>query len=237
MRKFEIKPREILSSIGIIAILLMIGFCINNKISDHLLEKYQKYDTALQINNDQSLFEHNMNTDIGYAFVYGDLEAIDTVTYDEIGGKYAYVKKVKEKYTRHTRMVKSGKTWHTQVYWTWDYAGEESKHCKNISFVGHRFKYGKIEFPDSKHLKTIKESSRIRYQYYVCEAKYTGTLFANLSNRTINEVNFYNDLSIEETIKELEFGGEHIGFWILWIALICGLVYGYYYLDNDWLDD
>lgn len=237
MNEFKIKPREILSSIGIIAIMLMIGFGINNKISDHLLEKYQKYDTALQINNDQRLFEHNMNTDVGYAFVYGDLKAIDTVTYDEIGGKYTYVKKVKEKYTRHTRRVKSGKTWHTQVYYTWDYAGEESKHCKNISFVNHKFKYGMINFPDSKHLKTIKESSKIRYKYYVCETKYTGTLFANLGNKTINEVSFYNNLSIEEAIKRLETGYEHLGFWMIWIILIGLVVFGYYYLDNDWLDD
>lgn len=233
----EIKPREILSSIGIIAILLMIGFWFNNKISDQLLDEYQKYDTALQINKDQRLFEHNMNTDVGYAFVYGDLKAIDTVTYKEIGGKYSYIKKVKEKYTRHTKRVKQGKVWRTKVYWTWDYDGEESKHCKDISFVGHKFKYGKINLPDSKYLKTIKKSNEIRYKYYVCETKYTGTLFANLNDKTIDEVSFYNNLSIEETIKHLKSDGWKFGFWLMWIFMIATVVFGYYSLENKWLDD
>lgn len=125
---FEITKREILASISIIAVLLFIGFIISGKISDHLMDKNEKYNKAVKI-EDQELFEYGMRTDIGNAFVYGNLEAVDTVTYPEIGGKYMYVRKVEEHYTRHTRKVahtrtvngKSHTYYTTEVYWSWDY--------------------------------------------------------------------------------------------------------------------
>lgn len=95
---FEITKREILASISIIAVLLLIGFIISGKISDHLIDKNEKYNKAVKI-KEQDLFEYGMRTDIGNAFVYGDLEAVDAVTYPEIGGKYMYVRKVEEHYT------------------------------------------------------------------------------------------------------------------------------------------
>lgn len=64
------------------------------------IAKNEKYNKAVKI-EDQELFEYGMRTDIGNAFVYGNLEAVDTVTYPEIGGKYMYVRKVEEHYTRH----------------------------------------------------------------------------------------------------------------------------------------
>lgn len=86
---FKITKREILASISIIAVLLLIGFIISGKISDHAMDKNEKYNKAVKI-KEQDLFEYGMRTDIGNAFIYGDLEAVDTVTYPEIGGKYMY---------------------------------------------------------------------------------------------------------------------------------------------------
>lgn len=41
------------------------------------------------------MFQYGMDTNVGNAFVYGDLKAVDTVTYPEIGGEYMYVEKLK----------------------------------------------------------------------------------------------------------------------------------------------
>ena len=101
----RITKREILVSIIIISIMLLLGFVIHGNISDKLMLEYQKYNTALQIENDTDLFTYGMKTNVGNAFVYGDLKAVDTVTYPEIGGEYSYVEKVKERYTQHTRTV------------------------------------------------------------------------------------------------------------------------------------
>lgn len=89
-----------------------------------------------------------MDTNVGNAFVYGDLKAVDTVTYPEISGEYMYVEKVKEKYTRHTRKVRhsNGKTtWYTtETYWTWDRVGSEDIKCKEVSFCGVNFVSNKM---------------------------------------------------------------------------------------------
>ena len=101
---FEITKREILASVSIIAIMLLIGVIISGKISESQLDANEKYNKATKIDT-LDLFEYGMRTNIGNAFVYGTLEAVDTVTYPEIDGVYMYVEKVKEKYTKHTRTV------------------------------------------------------------------------------------------------------------------------------------
>ena len=85
--------------------MLVFGIMISGNISESVMEKNQEYNTALQINDDKDLFEYGMRTNVGNAFVYGDLKALDTVSYDEIPGEYSYIKKIKEKYTMHTRTV------------------------------------------------------------------------------------------------------------------------------------
>ena len=241
----EITKREVLFSTIIAAVLLTFGFVIHGKISDSLIEKYQKYDTAVQIDNDPDLFRYGMETDIGFTFVYGDLKAVDTVTYDEIGGQYSYVKKVKQRYTMHTRKVTRTRTVKghtrtyttTQTYWTWDTIDTQSKHCEKITFLNSEFDYGVIEMPNCCYINTIRESSRIRYVYYGTGTEFKGTLSAVLQGGTIKDTDFYDTLTIEQTIDHLESNWQLIVFWVLWILLIVGCVFGFYYFENRWLDD
>lgn len=241
---FEITKREILASISIIAAMLLIGVLISGKISERQLDANEVYNKAVKIDN-TDLFQYGMDTNVGNAFVYGDLVAVDTVTYPEIDGEYMYIEKVKERYTQHTRQVahtrtvngKSQTYYTTETYWTWDRVGSEDKKCQEISFCGIAFSSNKIDLPSTDYIDTIKESSRIRYKYYGIGTKYTGTIFTDLRNQTISEnTNFYVDKNIEETVEYLEAGGGLIIFWIFWIALIGGCVFGFYYLDNKWLE-
>lgn len=238
---FEITKREILASISIIAVMLLIGVLISSKISEHQLDKNEVYNKAVKIDS-TDLFQYGMDTNVGNAFVYGDLMAVDTVTYPEIGGEYMYIEKVKERYTKHTRTVtykdSNGKTHtKTETYWTWDRVGSEDKKCQEISFCGVVFDSNKIDFPSTYLIDTIKESSKIRYKYYGVNIQYTGTIFADLRNHTIpDNTSFYNNKNIEETVEQLEAGGGVIIFWIFWIVLICGCVFGFYYIDNKWLE-
>lgn len=238
---FEITKREILASISIISVMLLIGVLISSKISEHQLDANEVYNKAVKIDN-TDLFQYGMDTNVGNAFVYGDLVAVDTVTYPEIGGEYMYVEKVKEKYTKHTRTVtykdSNGKT-HTkkETYWTWDRVSSEDKRCDKISFCGITFDSNKIDLPNTDYIDTIKESSHIRYKYYGVGTNYTGTIFTDLRNQTISDnTKFYKDKNIEETVKQLESGGGVVLFWIFWIVLICGCVFGFYYAENKWLE-
>lgn len=241
---FEITKREILASISIIAVMILIGVLISGKISEHQMDKNEIYNKAAKIES-TDLFQYGMDTNVGNAFVYGDLEAVDTVTYPEIGGEYMYVKKVEEKYTMHTRQVAhtqkvKGKThtyYTTETYWTWDRVGSEDIKCDEVSFCGVTFNSNKINLPSTDYIDTIKESSHIRYKYYGIYTKYTGTIFTELRDKTISDkTDFYNNLNIEETVESLESGGGEIIFWIFWILLTVGVVFGFYYLDNKWLE-
>nr|DAV26200.1 MAG TPA: hypothetical protein [Caudoviricetes sp.] len=237
---FEITKREIIASISIIAVMFLIGVLISSKISDWQINQNDKYNKAVKIQS-TDLFQYGMETNVGNAFVYGELKAVDTVTYPEIGGKYIYVKKVKEKYTRHTRRVahKSGKRTYytTETYWTWDYVGKESKKAKKINFCGIDFKSNKIVLPDDEYIDTVKESSRIRYKYYGVGTKYKGTIFTALKDKTISDKSvFYNNRDISETVKHLESDMPLILFRIGWILLTGLVVFGFYYLDNNWLE-
>lgn len=148
---FEITKREILASVSIIAVLLLIGFIISGKISDHLMDKNEKYNKAVKI-EEQELFEYGMRTDIGNAFVYGDLEAVDTVTYPEIGGKYMYVRKVEEHYTMHTRQVAHTTTvnGHSHTYYTTEVYWSSLVIRQTV----------KLRFLISRHLKDLRDLSQ-----------------------------------------------------------------------------
>ena len=242
---FSISKREVLIGIVIIAIMIVFGLMLHSNIDDTLMLKYQEYNLALQVDNDKNMFEYAMETNIGNAFVYGDLKCVDTVTYDEIGGEYSYVKKVKEKYTRHTRTVTKTRTVNGQTqtyteietYWTWDEVDRWSKHCEKITFLDVEFDYGEIDFPSASYITTINESSKIRYVYYGAPTEATGTIYSNLRDGTINDSKFYNDSTIAETIERLETKWQLVLFWIGWTILTGFLVFGFVYIDNRWLED
>lgn len=238
----EIIKREVIASISIIAVMLIIGVIIHGSISEKIMDSNEKYNKAIKV-EDEELFKYGMRTSSGNAFVYGELEVLDSVTYPEVGGEYSYIEKVKEEYTMHTRTVtytdSNGKTQtETETYWTWDEVGSESIRSKKVKFLGVEFDYAQFLNLDSGYIDTIKESSHIRYKYYGSPIKATGTIFTTLQNNNIgNEIKLYEDMNITETYKYLEEGnGLLFLFWFIWIIVTTGIVYGFYYLDNEWLN-
>lgn len=238
---FEITKREILASISIILTMLFIGVLISSKISEHYMDKNEIYNKAVKIDS-QDLFQYGMDTNIGNAFVYGDLKAVDTVSYPDIEGEYIRVVKVEEHYNLHTETYTTtdskGKSQvKTRTYWSWDYYDEEEKHADKISFLNTEFNYGKIKLPNTNYINTIYGGYHVRYVYSGVSTKYTGTIFTNLKDKTISDnSSFYNNMNIEETVNYLESNSKIIIFWIVWIILICGCIYGFYYIDNEWLE-
>lgn len=237
---FEITYREILASISIVAVMLLIGFVISGKISQIQDDKNAKYNKAVKIES-TDLFQYGMNTNVGNAFVYGELKAVDTVTYPEIGGEYMYVEKIEEHYNRHTRTYtttdgKGHTRIHTEVYWSWDYAGSEDMQCKEVSFCGVVFDSNKIKLPSEDYIDTIKESGYVRYKYYGTNIEYKGTIFTKLKDKTISDSTPFYEMSIKETKDKLERNIGIVIFWIVWIIVMVLAVFGFYYIDNEWLE-
>ena len=233
----EITKREIILSIAIVAIMLIVGFFIADRISTHQDEKNAEFQKAVQI-NDAELFKYGMKTNVGNAFVYGKLKAVDTVTFKEIGGEYLYVEKVEEHYTRHTRTyTDSDGHVRTEVYYTWDYYDSWNKHSKKIEFCGVEFDYNKINTPSDYYIDTIYRSPHVRYEYYGVDVEHKGTIYTTLKNKTITDNSqFYIDTNIEEALERSTSGAGVILFWIAWIMLTIVAVCGFYYIDNKWLE-
>lgn len=248
----EINKREIIISVAITAVMFMIGFFISEKITDYQNDKNAEYQKAVHI-EDSELFQYGMDTNVGNAFVYGDLQAVDTVTFDEIGGEYLHVEKIKERYERHERAVtetdSKGKM-HTkvEVYYEWETENMKSKHSEKIIFCGIKFPYSKLPYSSDNHIKTINSGTEyswksgefveVRFKYYGTSIKHTGTVYTRLSDGTISDNSrFFKDYTIEEALDSCTSDVENVMFWALWIALTVGAVIGFCYLDNRWLED
>lgn len=242
--EFTITKREILLSIAIIAVLLALGLWISDGITESQMDRNMVYDQALRV-DETDIFEYGMRTNVGNAFVYGDLKAVDTVSFPEINGEYMTVRKIKERYTKHTRTVTktrtvNGKTQtYTEIetYWTWDEIDRETLRNERVTFLNVEFERGKIEIPGMRYLDTIKESSKIRYQYYGTGTEFVGTIYTDLRDNTISDGSaFYENRTIDQTIEHLKVPVGTIGFWIFWVFFMGGALYGFFYIDNHWLE-
>ena len=243
---FEITRREILVVIAISLILVGIGFLISGAINNGIDEKNEHYYKALKIRNDEEMFKYAIKTNIGYTLAEGKVQVVDGVSIDDIEGKYFYIKKVKEEYTRHERQVAHEETignetytyYTTEEYWTWDYVGQEEFHTNQFKFLGEDFNYGTINFNNEKYKETIQESCYIRYQYYIIPSEFEGTLFTYINNNTINQSNFFINNTIDRIIesKEKESDIYCEVFWGIWIIFIFLIDFGYVYLENNYLE-
>lgn len=237
-----ITKREIIVSIAIVAIMMLFGFMISDSITDARLDKLQEYNTALKIpNNNTELFQYAIDTDVGNVFVEGKLKFLDPVSIDDIEGKYSYISRELEKYTKHTRVVTyvvNGKTrTRTETYWTWDHVKTDEWESKQINFNGVDFPTNKIEIPSSRYHSKASCGYHLRYVYYVRDIEWQGTLYAKIKDHTFeSRSDFRADVDIEKMLEYYTVFNWLWVFWPLWILLTGGLVFVFYYIDNNWLE-
>lgn len=244
----EITSREIIVSIAIIAAFLIGGFLISGRIQDSIDDANARYNTAVKIDSldNNELFVYGMRTNIGNAFVYGKLIAVDTVSYPEVDGEYMEIEKTIEKYTMHTRRVAhtrrvNGRTrtyYTTEVYYSWDYVGSESKRCEKVRFCDVEFSSDRINLPPLEHIDT-QTFGNIRYIYEGSKTEYIGTLFSDLREDTISEdSDFLADMTIDEAVEYYKNTGvvKQALFRLIWMIVCGACVYGFYSLENRWLE-
>ncbi len=240
----EITRREIIFSIAIISAMIICGLKMSEYIFDSQNDRKETYAKAVKIES-TDLFEYALDTDVGNAFVYGELAAVDTVGYPELDGEYMCVKKIKERYTMHTRTYttsdgKGHTQVHTETYWTRDEVDREIIKCKEIQFCGRVFPSSKVNVPEPEYLQTKKESGWIRYKYYGSKTKYTGTVYTEIKNGTIrDDSDFYEEQTIDQTLEVIAMKNKvaRVIFWIIWSVLTAAIAYGFYTKENRWLED
>lgn len=238
---FEITKREIIGALIITCGMILTGIGISNGIADAVQNSNREYQQALKVDT-QDMFEYGMATNVGNAFVYGELAAVDTVSFDDIPGSYLYVRRELEEYTMHTREVehtdsKGNKYTETEIYYTWDTVSHKDKHANFITFLGVRFDYQKIVRPTAHYIDTVYKSSDFRYVYYGVDPKHTGTIYCRLADNTIpDHTTFHEDKNCEELLESFCESPAVVLFWIGWIILTGIIVFIFVYMENDWLE-
>lgn len=212
--------KKTIIKVTVIVLGLIIGIFIFAKITNYQANKNEVYKKAVRI-TDSKMFQAGINANIGNVFVYGELEPVDTVSFDEIDGEYLYIKKVKEQYRSHTRIQRVGNVSFIQPYQTWDKIDSEIKKCDKIKFCGIVLQSKKIKFPDADYIGTIKETGNLRYRYYGVPLRHTGTIYTKLKNGDVsNNSVFFEGQTIDETVEKCTSEEENITFLIIWIPFV-----------------
>lgn len=247
--RFEgIKASRIITAamcVVVAALMVMAGKSIHKKIAANAAVKIDKYTSALQITTKTEL-EKALAGDGTYAFIYGTLEAADTVTLPELDGEYMYIEKSTQKYSLHvdTTMypASDGNGGITYKYmpsshYSWDTISSKEYKCKNITFLGATFPsdFIKTLSPDQKG--TSESEGDIRYKYYLVSTKHTGTVYTWIGDGSIaKNGTFYENKTIQETLDKCVTPTTGIAemlqgfFWGAWICAIGLVVYAVWYV-------
>lgn len=236
----EITKREIIVCVAIIALWICVTVGIDHIVTQSASDKAIKYEQAVHVES-SDMFSHAINTDLGDVLAYGWVKTIDPVGYDDIGKDYMSASWVKERYTMHTRTVthsngKGGTYTTIETYYTWDAVDRDQMTSKNVEYLGQKIPTKEIQV-GKEYIKTVKDGLCVRYKYYGTPKKFKATMLINAKGKA-NVESTYMDKNIEEVIKEkwesIKF--VHVITWIISMILMCLTVYGFVYLDNDWLN-
>lgn len=240
----EITGREVAVSCIFISLDLVVLILLSNRLRESKLDDLLRVSKALRI-RDEEQFDYGIRTGVGPTLCQGVVEAIEPVGIDHLGQEFLSVRKVTERYTRHTRRVTKtdsdgNRTTETEVYYTWDYVDSERRVAKGVIFLGKELDPERFPFGDGDYIETRKDRlpSNIRYQYYGVPSKVAGTMFATLSREEMiveDEIEFYRDSSIEEVLELVEKQMSMAGFWIVGLTITIFLVIIFVMQDNYWL--
>ena len=243
---WEITVREMIVAIAIFCIWLIIGFSVNEKIDNSIQSQNAIYTKAIKVTSTDE-FLYGMETDVGNAFVYGNYVCVDPVSYEDVSGEYTYIEMVKKRYTMHTRVVTKTRTVNgktetytdTETYYSWDVVDRDHKQCTKINFCGVEFDFNKIARPSTFYIDTIRVGSNVKYEYYGVPTNLVGTIWTELKDNTISDSSeFLQDKDPVAALETMKASGNfsYIFFWIFWILLLCGVLYGWFRLENRYLE-
>ena len=212
----EIKLREILISIIITLVLISIGLIIDNNLTYSSTKERELYNKSLKINNDKEVFKYSINTNVGNVLAYGQFSVENGIKIDELLNDYLAIKKITEKYKKHTSRVcnKCGKTicCHNKVYYSWDIVSFEINNVEEVKFLQLNFPYDTFNNYEFKRLELNKNTVSfkyidkirrghiynnssffpllhdLRYSYYVVDKKFYGSILAKIKNNNLESL-------------------------------------------------
>ena len=246
----RITKREILFSTIIVTLLFGLGIVISRSFIPKLTHSALEVISAVEVDPGmRDRFDYIRRTEVGNFLAADTLKALDPVSISDIQGEYIEIKKEKERYTKHVHHHSDGKRSWTTVTHSWDYQSKTVWKAEKFEFLGQNFSRGEMEFryPMNK-LTTIYEHDRgvwgprvgdIRYVYYIYPKEVAGLMNGEARDKWFKNLYFKPGDTIERrkngAIRRIK--AVPITFWIIWTLLIAGAVAGFYYLENNWLED
>lgn len=145
-------------------------------------------------------------------------------------------------------------------YWEWDIMDRDTWTSPTCTFNGESFSTDRFSGLGDYRLTLdestvsadyhdrlgwsstyLKRGSHKRWSFYVVPLHLEGATYVNLAEDTVqnNRIQLRNGRTVQE-VYESYLSSSSAGtviFWIFWIILTIGIIYGYCYLDNNYLED
>ena len=239
--------REAVFSAFIVGILTVVGFLISGAIERHVHGRQLRYRQAVQIDKNPDEFKLALDTDVGYLFAEGTLEAVDPVKHERLDGEWFSIEAAHQKYVRHTRTrsytVRDGRG-HTRVksrvetYWSWDTYDVERSSAKTVRFLGVELPASKFELGWYSECKIVSAGYHRRIKFEVVPKEMAGTMFAKAADGTVEgQVEFWRGRDLKSAYEDSVFSYAKGLFWTAWIAMTIGIIFAFFYAENRWLED
>lgn len=244
---WKLTLREVIFAFLIIGIMSVIGFLIAGKIEQEVHNTQLKYRRAIQIDKNPTQFAWALDTDVGDAFIEGSLTVVDPVSHKLLDGKWMKLKARYQKYQQHTRTVTYTTTVNgkpktrtkIETYWSWDTYDTEDFSASQVEFLDKKLYLNDLKlYGVSWDEKIVKTHRHRRVVFSVLPTKYFGTLFTCIKDKKIsNQSSFLVGMNIENAYKYYTSSNAVTIFWIFWIVFIGFVLYGFFVIDNTWLED
>ena len=136
-------PKRIIIVVLIAIVMLPLGYAIKGAIDSGGEANARLYNTAIQA-TEQDRFNYAVDSHQGRVITNGTFTANEPVKFEEMNKKFAHVEKGREEYTRHEREVctedsEGNESCHTEVYYTWDYAGGDDVTSPTLTLYGRKY--------------------------------------------------------------------------------------------------
>jgi hypothetical protein len=243
---WKITLREVLFSIFLFGILMLFGTLISWRIKSYTHNKNLIYRQAAQIKNNPDEFKWALETDIGNAFVEGELKAINHVTHPKLGINVTSYSAAYQHYNKHTRLVtrtrtdskgKSHKYTTTETYWSWDTYKRENDNVKKVEFSGVEFDYNKFDLDNFYKSKKVNNGYRDRILFGYIPTKINGSFFCEIKNKNINKKITLRNVSLEKLYEHYTTSYFNMIFWVCWVIVSIILMFVFYICENYWLEN
>jgi len=206
-----------------IALVVWTTICvfINMAISNAVMKSNEVYYKAIQIDNDEKLFEYAMRTNAGNALVYGTAKSLETVSDEKLKKQYLAIKVYIDRYEEKVRYEditddEGNVIGQRAIYYEeWCSYQTYSSHSNVISFLGTEFPYSTLSISNYTRLSlnsdTVKDEyvsdismnyiypngiwssvGDLRYSYYIVPLEQPITVLADLRNNTMYNVQTEN---------------------------------------------